>query len=68
MDAIPTQERRQQFFDELIDSIPGNQSQMCCLGFGDDDCPIECTFNLVRHGQVDRAYQYALQRIDESIN
>jgi len=68
MDAIPTQERRQQFFDELIDRIPTNQGQTCCLGFANADCSIECTFNLVRHGQVDRAYQYALQRIDESIN
>ena len=68
MDAIPTQERRQRFFDELIDQIPTNQGQTCCLGFADNDCPIECTFNLVRHGQLDRARQYALQRIDESIN
>ncbi|MBI1929460.1 bifunctional precorrin-2 dehydrogenase/sirohydrochlorin ferrochelatase [Candidatus Poribacteria bacterium] len=68
MDAIPTQERRQQFFDELIDQIPTNRGQTCCLGFADADCSVECTFNLVRHGQIDRARQYALQRIDELIN
>ena len=65
MDAIPTQERRQRFFDDLIDRIPGHREQRCCLGFAHADCSIECPFNWIRSGQIARARQYALQQIHE---
>ena len=35
MESIPTQKGRQRYFDRLIDQIPGNEGQKCCLGFED---------------------------------
>ena len=73
IEAIPTQQDRQRFFDELIDQIPRpqgngntNRAEKCCLGFENGECSMECVFNLIRHGQIDRAHQYALQQISES--
>ncbi len=65
MESIPTQQGRQQYFDRLIDQIPGNEAQRCCLGFEDASCSIRCTLNMIRSGQIDAARQYALQRIRE---
>ena len=63
MESIPTQKGRQRYFDYLIDQVPGNERQQCCLGFEDPNCAIGCTFNMIRIGQIDAARQYALQRI-----
>ena len=71
MEAIPTQQDRQRFFDDLIDQIPrlegnGSANQKCCLGFENPECSMECTFNVIRHGHIDGVRQYALQRIRKS--
>ncbi len=63
MESIPTQKGRQRYFDRLIDQVPGNEGQKCCLGFEAPNCGVKCTFNMVRRGQIDAARQYALQRI-----
>ena len=65
MESIPTQKGRQRYFDRLIDQVPRNEAQKCCLGFEDPNCAIGCTFNMIRSGQIDAARQYALQRICE---
>ena len=65
MESIPTQKGRQQYFDRLIDQIPGNEAQKCCFGFEDANCSVNCTFNMIRSGQIDVVRQYALQRISE---
>jgi siroheme synthase (precorrin-2 oxidase/ferrochelatase) len=65
MESIPTQKGRQRYFDYLIDQVSGNEGQQCCLGFEDPNCAVECTFNMIRSGQIDAARQYALQRICE---
>lgn len=67
MEAIPTQKGRQRYFDHLIDYVPKNEDQKCCLGFEDPNCAVKCTFNTVRSGQVVAARQYALQQISESV-
>lgn len=64
MEAIPTQKGRQRYFDYLIDQVPCNEEQKCCLGFEDPNCAVKCTFNTVRGGQADAARQYALQQIN----
>ena len=61
--AIPTQKGRQRFFDDLIDQVPGNRTQKCCLGFEKKDCSIECAFNLIRNGQFECVYQWANEQI-----
>lgn len=66
MESVPTQKGRQRYFDRLIDQIPGNERQQCCLGFGDANCSVKCTFNMIRSGQIDAVGQYALQRIREN--
>ena len=70
LEAIPTQRERQKFFDTLIDCIPHGESGTiaekrltCCLGFANLDCSTKCVFNMVRHGQIECAEQYALERI-----
>ena len=63
MESIPTQKGRQRYFDRLIDQVPGNEGQKCCLGFEDPNCGVKCTFNMIRRGQIDAARQYALRRI-----
>ena len=65
MESIPTQKGRQRYFDRLIDQISGNEGQKCCLGFENPSCASECTFNMIRSGQIDAARQYALQRVRE---
>ena len=65
MESIPTQKGRQRYFDRLIDQVPGNEGQKCCLGFEDPSCVVGCTFNMIRSGQIDAVRQYALQRIRE---
>ena len=65
MESIPTQKGRQRYFDYLIDQVPGNEGQECCLGFEDPNCSVKCTLNMIRSGQIDAARQYALQRISE---
>ena len=65
MESIPTQKGRHQYFDRLIDQIPGNEEHKCCLGFEDLNCAVGCTFNMIRSGQINVARQYALQQIDE---
>ena len=65
MKSIPTQKGRQRFFDHLIDQVPENEGQQCCLGFEDPNCAVKCTFNMIRNGQIDAVGQYALQRIRE---
>ena len=67
MESIPTQKDRQRYFDYLIDQVPGNEGQQCCLGFEAPNCTIGCTFNMIRSGRIDAARQYALQRICESV-
>ena len=67
MESIPTQKGRQQYFDHLIDQVPDNEGQKCCLGFEDPNCAVKCIFNTVRSGQVAAARQYALQQISESV-
>ena len=63
MESIPTQKERQRYFDRLIDQVHSNAGQKCCLGFENPNCGVECTFNMIRSGQIDTARQYALQRI-----
>ena len=63
MESIPTQQGRQRYFDRLIDQVPGNEGQKCCLGFEDPNCGVKCTFNMIRSGQIDAARQHALRRI-----
>ena len=63
MDSIPTQKGRQRYFDRLIDQIPRNEGQQCCLGFEDANCSVKCTFNMIRSGHIDDARQYALKQI-----
>ena len=63
MESIPTQKGRQRYFDHLIDCIPGNEDQKCCLGFEDPNCVVGCTFNMIRSGQIDAVRQCALQRV-----
>ena len=65
MESLPTQKGRQRYFDYLIDQVSGHEGQECCLGFEDPNCVVECTFNMIRSGQIDDARQYALQRICE---
>ena len=71
LEEIPTQRGRQRFFDTLIDCIPHDKSgampenqSKCCLGFANPDCSTECVFNMVRHGQIEHAEQYALERLE----
>ena len=64
MESIPTQKGRQRYFDYLIDQIPDNEGQKCCLGFEDPNCTVKCTFNTVRSGQASNARQYALQQMN----
>ena len=63
MESIPTQKGRHRYFDRLIDQVHSNAGQKCCLGFENPNCGVECTFNMIRSGQIDTARQYALQRI-----
>ena len=65
MESIPTQKGRQRYFDHLIDQLPENEGQQCCLGFEDSNCAVECTFNMIRSGQVEAARRCALQRLCE---
>ena len=65
MESISTQKGRQRYFDRLIDQIPDNEGQKCCLGFEDLNCAVRCTFNMIRNGQIDAVRQYALQQICE---
>ncbi len=67
MESILTQKGRQRYFDYLIDQVSGNEGQQCCLDFEDPNCAVECTFNMIRSGQIDAARQYALQRISKSV-
>ena len=67
MESIPTQKGRQRYFERLIDQVHGNEGQKCCLGFEDTNCSVECTFNMIRSGQIDAARQYALRRVRESV-
>ena len=62
MASIPTQKGRQRYFDHLIDHVPGDERQQCCLGFENPDCEVTCTFNMIRNGQIDVVRQYALQQ------
>ena len=62
MESIPTQKGRQRYFDRLIDHVPGDERQQCCLGFENPNCAVECTFNMIRNGQIDVVRQYALQQ------
>ncbi|MDE0299182.1 MAG: bifunctional precorrin-2 dehydrogenase/sirohydrochlorin ferrochelatase [Candidatus Poribacteria bacterium] len=71
LEEIPTQRGRQRFFEALIDDIPGAESsttaekpEKCCLGFVNSDCSTECVFNMIRHGRIQRARKYALERIE----
>ncbi len=70
LEKIPTQRLRQRFFEALIDNVPHAESDArpeeplrCCLGFANSDCSTECIFNMVRHGRVESAQRYALERI-----
>lgn len=72
LEKIPTQRRRQRFFDTLIDYVPHAVSSAsvekrlkCCLGFANSDCSEECVFNMVRHGRIESAQRYALEQIEE---
>ena len=65
MESIATQKGRQRYFDRLIDQVPRDEAQKCCLGFEDPNCVVGCTFNMIRSGQIDAVRQYALQRICE---
>ena len=70
MEAIPTQQDRQQFFDNLIDRIPllereANETRKCCLRFENPSCSVECVFNLICRGQIERVRQYVLRQIGE---
>lgn len=67
MESIPTQKGRQRYFDHLIDHVPGDERQQCCLGFENPNCAVECTFNMIRSGHIDTARQYALQQISKSV-
>lgn len=62
MESIPTQKGRQRYFDHLIDHVPGDERQQCCLGFENLNCAVKCTFNMIRNGQIDVVRQYALQQ------
>jgi siroheme synthase-like protein len=62
MESIPTQKGRQRYFDHLIDHVPGDERQQCCLGFENLNCAVKCTFNTIRNGQIDVVRQYALQQ------
>ena len=62
MESIPTQKGRQRYFDHLIDHVPGDAKQQCCLGFENPNCEVKCTFNMIRNGQIDVVRQYALQQ------
>ena len=64
MESIPTQKGRQRYFDHLIDHVPENEGQKCCLAFENSNCALKCAFNTVRSGQTDAARQYALQRVN----
>ena len=64
MESIPTQKGRQRYFDHLIDYVPKNEGQKCCLGFEAPNCAVKCTFNMIRSGQAAAARQYALQQIN----
>ena len=71
LEQIPTQRGRQRFFEVLIDDIPEAESSTtsektakCCLGFANSDCSTECVFNMIRHGQIERARKYARERIE----
>ena len=65
MESISTQKGRQRYFDRLIDQVPRDEAQKCCLGFEDPNCVVGCTFNMIRSGQIDAVRQYALQRVHE---
>jgi siroheme synthase-like protein len=70
MEAIPTQQDRQQFFDNLIDRIPllereANETQKCCLRFENSRCSVECAFNLICRGQIERVRRYVHRQIGE---
>lgn len=73
MEAIPTQQDRQQFFDNFIDWIPrhereANETQKCCLRLENPSCSVECTFNLIRRGQIEPVRQRTLRQIEERKN
>lgn len=70
MEAIPTQQDRQQFFEDLIDRIPllercASEPKRCCLRFEDPTCSVECTFNLICQGQIERVRQHVHRQIGE---
>lgn len=64
MESIPTQKGRQRFFDHLIDHVPEDERQQCCLGFENPNCAVKCTFNMIRNGQIDVVRQYVLQQMN----
>ncbi len=71
LEEIPTQRGRQRFFEALIDDIPHAESSttaektaICCLDFANSDCSTDCVFNMIRHGRIERARKYALERIE----
>ena len=64
--AFPTPKKRADFFDMLIDTVETNsaQPQTCCLGLTNPECSVECIFNWVRNGQLERANTFTSNLLD----
>ena len=70
--ALPTPNKRADFFDTLIDTVEGSASGLqtppttCCLGLTNPECSAECLFNWVRHGNLERANAFTAKRLDKA--
>ena len=64
--AFPTSQQRADFFEVLIDSVEtdSSQTQLCCLGFTNNECANACLFNWVRKGKLKRAETFAAHLLE----
>ena len=70
--ALPTPNKRADFFDTLIDTVEGSALGLqtppttCCLGLTNPECSAECLFNWVRHDNLARANAFTAKQLDKA--
>ncbi len=64
--AFPTPKKRSDFFERLIDNVETNDSlsQTCCLRLTNPECSVECLFNWVRKGRLERACTFTANLLE----
>lgn len=68
--AFPTSKKRADFFETLINTVGDAGSGLqtppttCCLGLRDPECSVECLFNWVRCGKLERANTFTSNLLD----